>query len=301
MKSNLLSSLLLSLFLTLNFTSAEAGVQYFSPIKIIPKVIYGTDDRFDIYESSDSLMKEISRSAASQILNDNITLLDGIYTVKSRTLADEGICKSEPFSDQMAAANCSGFLVAPDTLVTAGHCVNTLSDCDNSSWVFDFANISSLQTDFKFTKDQVFHCVQILAREKNYVTLNDYAVIKLDREVPGRTPLKYRTSGKAADDAVFTVIGNPSGVPLKIAAAADMRDNSNPIFFSTNSDTYGGNSGSAVIDSRTGIVEGILVRGDKDYTQSDTENCSISVHNDQNGGRGEDATRITNIKILSKK
>ena len=74
----------------------------------------------------------------------------------------------------------------------------------------------------------------------------------------------------------------------------------NNLYFKTNADTYGGNSGSAVVDSRTGIVEGILVRGDQDYTQSTTEDCVVSVHRDQNGGRGEDVTRITNIKNLKK-
>jgi hypothetical protein len=41
-----------------------------------------------------------------------------------------------------------------------------------------------------------------------------------------------------------------------------------------------------------------LVRGDQDYVQSDSDSCLVSVHRDQNGGRGEDATRITNIKVL---
>jgi V8-like Glu-specific endopeptidase len=124
-------------------------------------------------------------------------------------------------------------------------------------------------------------------------------VIKLDRAVVGRTPLKYRTSGKAASDAVLTVIGHPTGLPVKITAAADMRDNSNPIFFVTNADTYGGNSGSAVVDARTGIVEGILVRGDQDYARS-SAGCMESVYRDQDGGRGEDVTRITIIKTLKK-
>lgn len=293
--------LILCSLLAFNLLNAQASVkQNFSPIKIVPKVIYGEDDRLDIFESSDSLMKELARSTAAQILNDNITQDGDTFTVKSRTLADEGICLSERFSKQMAAANCSGFLVGPDTLVTAGHCINTVSDCENHKWVFDFANTTEEKTSFTFTKDQVFHCTKIIAREKNSTNMNDYSVLKLDRPVPGRAPLKYRTAGKPADDAVFTVIGHPTGLPTKITAAADMRDNSDPIFFRTNADTYGGNSGSAVVDSRTGIVEGILVRGDQDYMQAENDTCMVSVHRDQNGGRGEDATRITNIKVLPK-
>jgi V8-like Glu-specific endopeptidase len=270
-----------------------------NPIKIIPKVIYGVDNRMDVFESSDNLMKELAKSTAAKIMNGNLVQEGDTYTIKARTLIDENICPNEPFATQLGAANCSGFLVSPDTLVTAGHCVNTVRDCSDHSWVFDYANTAEEKSVFTFTKDQVFHCTKVVAREKDVVTMNDYAVVKLDRPVPGRTPLKVRTRGKTADDAVFTVIGHPTGLPLKITPAADMRNNTNPLYFTTNADTYSGNSGSAVVDSRTGIVEGILVRGDQDFMQSPTESCLVSVHNDQSGGRGEDATRITNIKVLS--
>lgn len=293
---------LLALTFVSNDLSANTAVatKKISPIKVVPKVIYGMDDRMDVYESSDSMMKELSRATAAQILNTNLEGDGDSYTIKSRTLEEQGICKSEPFANQLAAANCSGFLVGPDTLVTAGHCINAVTDCDNHAWVFDFANTTEEKGSFSFDKSQVFRCTKIIAREKNSSTMNDFAVLKLDRPVTGRTPLKYRTAGKPSDDAVFTVIGHPSGLPLKITAAADMRDNTKPIYFSTNADTYGGNSGSAVVDSRTGIVEGILVRGDQDYQQLENETCMVSVHRDQNGGRGEDVTRITNIKFPKK-
>ncbi|MGZ3787815.1 MAG: trypsin-like serine peptidase [Bacteriovorax sp.] len=293
--------LVLCSLLALNLVNSEASLRKnFSPIKIVPKVIYGTDDRLDVFESSDSLMRELAKSTAAQILNDNLIQEGETYTVKSQTLAEGGICASERFANQMSAANCSGFLVSPDTLVTAGHCVTAVTDCQNHAWVFDFTNTTEEKSSFTFNKDQVFRCTKIIAREKNPTDMNDYAVLKLDRPVPGRAPLKFRKAGKPADDAVFTVIGHPSGLPTKITSAADMRDNTNPIYFRTNSDTYGGNSGSAVVDSRTGVVEGILVRGDTDYTQADNDSCMVSVHRDQNGGRGEDATRITNIKVLQK-
>lgn len=292
-------ALILNFFLVFSFLNAHAQIKKFPPA-IIPKVIYGIDNRMDVYQSSDSLMNSLARSTAAQILNDNFILKDDVYSLVSKTLAEEGICKSERFSNQIVPANCTGFLVAPDILVTAGHCVNSDSDCGNHSWFFDFSNDSSLKSTFTFKKDQVFHCTRIIAREKDEEIMSDYAVLKLDRPVLGRAPLKFRSRGKVADDAVLTVIGHPSGLPLKITPAADMRDNSNPIYFVTNSDTYSGNSGSPVIDSRTGVVEGILVRGDTDYTQKDNEECSVSVHHDLDLGRGEEVTRITIIDVLQK-
>ncbi|MBC7427843.1 MAG: trypsin-like peptidase domain-containing protein, partial [Bacteriovorax sp.] len=235
-------------FLTLSSVSLMAQM----PIKIVPKVIYGEDDRMDIFESNDNLMKDIALSTAAQILNKNISDENGVFTVKSETLAESGICSSERFANQPAAANCSGFLVAPDVLVTAGHCINSDMDCQGHAWVFDFANTTSEKKSFTFNKDQVYHCTKIIERKKESGQGADYSVLKLDRPVVGRAALKFRTEGKPADDAVFTVIGHPTGLPTKITVAADMRDNSNPVYFVTNADTYGGNSGSAVVDSRTG-------------------------------------------------
>jgi len=277
------------------------SVSTFASVKpnLIPKVIYGTDDRMDIYQSSDTLLIELSRATAAQIQRDEFsTGADGIITLHGKTMADSGMCKTERFSNQKTAANCSGFLIAPDVLVTAGHCVTSESSCDNFYWVFDYANTHTEVADFKFNEDQVFYCTQIIDRQKDSYTQNDYAVVRLNRAVPGRTPLTIRTSGKIADDAKVAVIGHPTGLPTKITSNAILRDNAKDIYFRMNSDTYGGNSGSAVVDMATGMVEGILVRGDTDYAKGGAS-CYSSVVRTEDGGRGEDATRITNLRIIN--
>jgi len=67
-----------------------------------------------------------------------------------------------------------------------------------------------------------------------------------------------------------------------------------------NLDTFGGNSGSAVFNAETGEVEGILVRGENDYVWSDENGsrCRVPQQCTNDACRGEDVTRITNIKTL---
>lgn len=266
---------------------------------LIPKVLYGEDNRLDYFESNDNLMKELSMATAVQVMNTSLPKTDSTYTLNGKTMVEVGMCKTERFSNQLTAGDCSGFLVSPTTLVTAGHCVDRVEDCADHSWVFDYANREKVESSFKFSEDQVYHCTKIIERIKDRTTEEDYAVLELDRPVKGRPVLSFRTSGKPADDASFTVIGHPMGLPTKIISSADMRDNNRTHYFRINSDTYGGSSGSPVIDSKTGIVEGILVRGDVDFEPTEND-CLSSVVRGINAGRGEDVTRITTIKSLMK-
>ncbi|MBY0413865.1 MAG: serine protease [Bdellovibrionales bacterium] len=259
---------------------------------LIPRVIYGIDDRQEIYESNDNLMREISLSTAALIKNYNLEQNDGVFSVTAKSLEKTGVCKSERFSKQLTAATCSGFLIAPDKLVTAGHCVSSNLDCKSHVWVFDYENRDSEAESYTFNNDQIYHCTKVIAHKKDEETLLDYTVLKLDRKVTGRLPLKVRTSGKMSSDALLTVIGHPSGLPKKITVGAEIRNNNSPNYFILNSDTYSKNSGSPVVDQRTGIVEGILTNGDTDYVMT-PRGCSISVIRSQDGGSGERATRIT--------
>ena len=96
----------------------------------------------------------------------------------------------------------------------------------------------------------------------------------------------------------LVVIGHPTGLPTKIAGGAWVRQNTNNVYFQSNLDTFGGNSGSAVFDAETGTVEGILVRGETDYVYDSSRGCRVPKQCSNEGCRGEDVTRITNIKEL---
>ncbi len=87
------------------------------------------------------------------------------------------------------------------------------------------------------------------------------------------------------------VIGHPAGLPTKVSGGAKVRDAGPTGHFVANLDTYGGNSGSAVFNAKTGLIEGILVRGEIDYTWRG--GCKVSNTCADDGCRGEDVTKIS--------
>ena len=269
------------------------------------KVVYGIDNRMDVFETSDQFYLELADSTAAMISKSKIAEITtgenkGTYSISARTLGKaRGLCEDERYVNQVAPANCSGFLVAPDLLVTAGHCMKSQRDCDNSYWVFNLAVGEEGDVTNVITKSDVYNCGEIID-QKYGDSKDDYALIRLGRSVDGRTPLKVRTEGKVSPDAPLVMIGHPSGLPTKIAPGINVRDNTSPIFFSTNADAFGGNSGSAVFNEDTGLVEGILVRGQTDYKYSYADRCTRVNVCPEGTCRGEDVTRITNIAPLMK-
>ena len=204
---------------------------------------------------------------------------------------------------------CSGFLVGPDLLVTAGHCMrggpdsetNVNMNCKTNLWVFDYRQdlIGDNPDEVFVNSKSVYKCAKVISQVLDQSTKNDFALIKLERVVEDREPLKFRTEGKIEDATEIVVIGHPSGLPTIISDGAQVRTNTNPYFFVANLDTFGGNSGSAVFDSETGLVEGILVRGENDYQYNPERGCTEVFKCENDKCRGEDVTRITMIPELA--
>ncbi len=265
------------------------------------KVVYGVDNRVDLFQSEVPLFYDLAHSTAAMIRNSDLTTDGESVTINGNTLESRGICSTARFAKQITAASCSGFLVGPNLLVTAGHCITSQRDCESFSWVFDYNVKSEDQSlDFSVDTSSVYKCSKIISQDLSRSTKNDFALIRLDREVSDRTPLEFRQEGEVELDTPLVVIGHPSGLPTKIADGAWVRSNESEYYFVTNLDTFGGNSGSAVFNTDTGVVEGILVRGEQDYVW-DSRGCRVPKVCDENECRGEDVTRITVVSELINK
>ena len=277
-------------------------------------VIYGADDRHEASEYSDNSFIEKARSVAMRVSKRRLAEdredpnLINFPIRKLKSLMPQ-LCSSEQYLEEISLGDCTGFLIAPDKLLTAGHCMNDISECAGNKWVFDFRKDTA-----QLKKESVYSCKKIISQKHIYNNheVSDYAIIELDRPVLDRKPLSYRKRGRVAIGTPLVVIGNPLGLPTKIANGAQV-SKMNDIerahrfkswllrrdYFTANIDTYSGNSGSPVFNEDTGIVEGIVIEGHDDFEFNETSLCQESVHlSDSHHNTFEKVMRITKIPGL---
>lgn len=275
-------------------------------------VVYGTDNRCDddyheilnqnpeLSPEEVDMLLEMEKSTAGMVelgkhVNKNadgsITPIKELLTLRDR----KNLCDGEKFIDQYTLPVCSGFLVGPDLLVTAGHCVSK-DDFKNRVWIFGYNREYAHNPDPVFSKDVVYYTKEVVLWEKDFLTKRDFAVVRLDRKVTGAKVLKIRNSGKIANGDSLVIIGHPSGLPTKISPGAKVLDASAENTIKTNLDSFGGNSGSAVINIKTGKVEGILVSGANDYVEDANGRDYCQRVSSRKEDEGEEyITRITLI------
>lgn len=203
------------------------------------------------------------------------------------------LCSDEKFREQDTAAFCSGTLVGPDVVLTAGHCIEDITDCQSTSLVFGFALKSAGVLPKSVSASEVYRCKDII-KTLRVNTGADFAIIRLDRSVANHAPRAVRTEGDVATDASLVVIGHPVGLPTKVTTGGTVRSTSGAGFFVANLDTYGGNSGSGVFNLSTGQLEGVLVRGEQDFVSRGS--CVVSKVCAEGSCRGEDVTKISAIR-----
>lgn len=238
-------------------------------------IIYGEDNRQDVNQINSAKVQAISKAIAGRVSNHQYNDEDPkeITFDRVETLQwSARVCSDQRFANQPTVVDCTGFLIGEDLLVTAGHCIDTkrheyknemAGSCGTHSWLFDYKTENSGNVNLgKTSTDNLYKCKKVIASKLE--GMEDFAIIQLDRKVTDRIPLKMRTSGKISKNQEIFVMGHPSGLPLKFADGAKVFSH-HDAYFSTNLDTFGGNSGSPVFNAETYEVEGILVRGNTDY------------------------------------
>ena len=289
----------------------------------INKSVFGIDNRYEVIEYHDQIIQEMAKSTLSMIENSKIQ--DLMSGNRLAPLSEAGVvifprtglafpqrvtpCDYVKYYNQPTLATCSGFIVGPDILVTAGHCIQNDEDCKKYQWVRNYSY--NKNGNIQIQASDIFSCQQIIETKNilpspiyskeyydymeerrmygpipydppapigyDYTSTTDFALIKLNRKITDVTPLKIRKKGKIAIGDKLFVIGNPLGLPTKITDNAQLLSYKSQGLFFSNIDCFKGNSGSVVINLKEKIVEGILVSSGQSF-EKDTKNNCYYIH-----------------------
>ena len=255
--------------------------------------IFGKDDR--VNPKFGSLEYKLSKSVAVGVLtslveNETASSFD-LWTDK----LSDFMCKEERFVNQPSISYaCTGFLVGPDLLMTAGHCSSNYKEvvdsiegyCESYTWLFDYVQRPNgkVRTQ-RISKDKLYHCKRIVyAIVDEEGAGKDFALIQLDRPVTKRGYLKLAKK-KARVGEPVKMIGAPLGMPLKYTDNAKVLKNSpDESTFLTDLDAFQGNSGSPVFNRRNEVL-GILIGGTPNEVTYKDKKLQCERYNfcDQNG------------------
>ena len=220
----------------------------------------------DVYETDDALHLAAASSTAAMVPRGSA------FAIDAETLILMGRDDPEPYCllgrlrlerRQGRIADCSGFLVDDDLLMTSDHCLGTDGGrCGSHLWVFGYSVSSPRQTGEPFVvgRDQVYACEAVVGGARGS---RGFALVRLDRRVEGRTPLGLGTSLDGGSGARFFTVGSPGGLPLKVSSGGVLdEDKTDGFWLSVRLDIFRGNSGGPLVNAETGLVEGVVRNGE---------------------------------------
>ena len=175
--------------------------------------IYGGDDRHEVYEfpQGSPQRRAADATAALLVFPGGIGSARDLRVVRGEDIGKErSWCEGVRFYEQPSMGSCTGFLVGPNLLATAGHCVDETT-CADLAVVFDYSYDSSRDEGLdgeivEFPKRNVYTCAEVLVHDyqPGGQCTSDYALLRLDRSVSGRTPLKVATVIPERGQKLFT-------------------------------------------------------------------------------------------------
>ena len=206
------------------------------------------------------------------------------------------LCLTEPMAKAPPlTVACSGFLIAPDILVTAGHCMVNFGEirdtknaqCEAFSFLFGYRyeDVQNQQL-ARISGNQVAHCKKVIyavhqtEKDKKTGKLSfgkDIAFIQLDRKMPYKplTVTEKSVSEKDFASAPITMQGYPFGMPMVESKGVSIEHKGAYLRAAINS--FPANSGS-VVKNKSDEVIGILVRGYPEGVVDDNPH-KCSLHN----------------------
>ena len=187
-------------------------------------------------------------------------------------------CRWRDYHGQPWSGIGSAMLVGSNRLLTAGHLFLASPHgipCEHQKYVFGYGNFTPGQWQMTCSQDtdpgnvvcsvtvpenDVYSCKSVIRGGVEPGTSGDWAVVTLDRDVPGRTPLRILRDPAQFPplDTPVTVVGHPNRIPMKVE---NVTVRSAGPSYGITGHVLPGSSGSMAVDDATGKVIGVVVTG----------------------------------------
>ena len=273
------------------------------------RAIFGADDMREA-KTYDNFTRSVTTLVHKNSIDGNYVLAYTLEESLKRQYETDNISTDIRFLDQPTFGSCTGFMISPDLMVTAGHCID-YGNYKDWSVVFDYTSEQKFEPLVKggnkigykkyISSSDLYKVKEVLTTKLDENTSSDYCVVRLDRPVT-RRPFRFRTAYKVPYTDEMTTIGSPKGLPLKKVEGAKVVRNLSDEYFVTDLDGFPGNSGGPVFNSSEGFfgfIEGILVRGPSInfYIDEECECLKTSEYTDNYAFwvQGVEIQRIANV------
>ena len=159
------------------------------------KSLYGVDNRIEVMDIPQLEQRNHAEAVAALFEADKIADNgDGTSTLETTEYGKTyNLCAGQKFLTQPIGAFCTGFLVAPDLMATAGHCIKDVSDTDQIRFVFNYR----LHDDGKpvtVVKNADIYRVASVVGKKEENNGADWALVRIDRPATNYQHLRVRQS-----------------------------------------------------------------------------------------------------------
>jgi hypothetical protein len=275
----------------LSLTACGDAQEYGAAVSAEQPLIYGADNRADVYDASDRNLAALGRRSSVALFrrarvnqsnpNDVRFVDSGLLGSKMLSTIDgeKGpLCAEDRFSAEASASRCSGTLIGEDLVLVAGHCFTAEVPCQDTQFVFGFYrdSPSALHT---ITSQDVYDCKEEVVRLFASPAGLDYSIVRLTRNAGERyaTPPVQTQNERISPTAGVATVGTPEGIALKIADAARVTDprSTDVGYWTSTLDTSSGNSGGGVYDTSNYTLKGIHSRSTGQTFRKDPQRACL--------------------------
>ena len=263
-------------------------------------VIYGEDDRIEPGNFVSSAEAGYVAATGGLFLRSDLLERTEYWFSKRKSLGEHyQLCSDERYFDQQLGPRCTVVLVAPDLVLTAGHCVPQVESCSEDLIVSFAYQISATQKQSpSLPAGSLYPCKKLIYRSENF--REDFALLQLARPVHGIDPIDLGMTALARQSSIpetFSMVGHPLGLPKKLVRHGRLRKRNR--FSSTlEIDSFSANSGSPVFDPLTGEFYALLSKGEGDLEKDESRGCYRSRRCTSDECSGEVAFHVEPIAEL---